>query len=59
MQIVQADAQFQILCVTTQCWSRVSLPLQSSVSKAAWKHGKGYTVGSRAQGNLNSKKYLS
>lgn len=60
MQMVQADAQFQILCVSRlQYRSRLSLPLQRCASEAAQGHGKGYSVGSRAQGNLNWQKFLS
>lgn len=60
MQMVQADAQFQILCVSRlQYRSRLSLPLQRCASKAAWGHGKGNSMGSCAQGNLNLQKCLS
>lgn len=60
MQMVQADAQFQILCVSRlQYRSRLSLPLQRCASEAAQGHGKGYSMPSCAQGNLNLQKFPS
>lgn len=47
------------VCDDSNIRAGFSLPLQSSASKAARRHGKGYSMGSHAQGNLNLQEFLS
>lgn len=47
------------VCDDSNIGAQFSLPLESSASKAAWRHRKGYSMGSYAQENLNLQKFLS
>lgn len=47
------------VCDDSNIGAQFSLPLESSGSKAAWRHRKGYSTGSHAQENLNLQEFLS